>query len=658
MYSGSIIVNMVEAERAEVMQIVGGEAANLTQQGNQYIFRTSFGQSTSMPKIAAHLAASGVESVDVVWINNEFGKGGRDAFTVAAGEFGIEVVNDISAEEQQADFAPEALTVLGSDADALFVYMNEEESARLLSELQKQGFEKPMYGETVLLSQTVIDLAGDAADGAQGHVGLSSAAPVPAIEEYTARFEAEYGYTPDHNGLKGYISVHVIKEMTERMGEFDTKKMAEMLHCTSITTADEPGVLMDIVYDENGDVDRESFLAEVVDGAQVITEVLPRLGNTCGEPEMEMEEEAVVEASGEPVFLFVPAELSGAGATVGTNWRDGVAMAIEDINANGGILGRPIEYDVVDTQSDPPTSKAVIAQGLESNPYAVVGPMYSGSIIVNMVEAERAQVMQIVGGEAANLTQQGNQYIFRTSFGQSTSMPKIAAHLAASGVESVDVVWINNEFGKGGRDAFTAAAGEFGISIENDISAEEQQADFAPEALTVLASSADALFVYMNEEESARLLSELQKQGFEKPMYGETVLLSQTVIDLAGDAADGVQGHVGLSSAAPVDSIVEFTARFEAKYGYTPDHNGIKGYIAVHVIKEMTERMGEFDTVQMAEMLHCTTITTADEPGVLMDIVYDENGDVDRESFLAEVIDGAQVITEVLPRLGTTCGEQ
>lgn len=213
------------------------------------------------------------------------------------------------------------------------------------------------------------------------------------------------------------------------------------------------------------------------------------------------------------VFLFVPAELSGAGATVGTNWRDGVALAIADINAAGGILGKQIEYEVVDTQSDPPTSKAVIAQGLEQNPYAVVGPMYSGSIIVNMVEAERAGVTQIVGGEAANLTQQGNQYLFRTSFGQSTSMPKIAAHLAASGVESVDVVWINNEFGKGGRDAFTVAAGDFGISIVNDISAEEQQADFAPEALTVLGSDADALFVYMNEEESAKLLTELQKQG-------------------------------------------------------------------------------------------------------------------------------------------------
>jgi len=266
MYSGSIIVNMVEAQRAEVTQIVGGEAANLTQQGNPYIFRTSFGQATSMPKLAAYMESSGVTSVDVIWINNEFGKGGRDAITAELEDRGIAIMNDISAEEQQADFAPEALTVLGSDAEALFVYLNEEESARLLTELKKQGFEKAIFGETTLIAQSTIDLAGDAADGVQGHVGLTASAPVPAIQEYAQRFEETYGFAPDHNGLKGYISMHVLKEMTERIGEFDTKALAEALHCTTITVEDEPGVFLDIVYDENGDVDRESFLVAVVDG--------------------------------------------------------------------------------------------------------------------------------------------------------------------------------------------------------------------------------------------------------------------------------------------------------------------------------------------------------------------------------------------------------
>jgi len=357
------------------------------------------------------------------------------------------------------------------------------------------------------------------------------------------------------------------------------------------------------------------------------------------------------------VFIFAPWELSGAGATVGENNKDAATLAVEEINADGGLLGCQIEIEWADTQSDPATSKAVIAKGLESNPYVITGPAYSGSIIVNMVEAERAHVPQIVGGEAANLTEQGNPYIFRTSFGQATSMPKIAEYMVAEGIESVDVIYVNNDFGKGGRDAIVAQLEERNIAILNDISTEEQQADFAPEVLTVLSSESDAIFVYLNEEESARLLVELKEQGNEKPIIGETTIIGQNVIDLAGDAANGAKGHVGLTASAPLPLVEAYRQKFEDRYGRTPDHNGMKGYIGMYIVKAITERIGEFDGEKFAEELHCTIITTEEEPGVLMDVVFDEKGDLDRESFLVEVVDGKQEVTKVLPRLGNTCGE-
>lgn len=372
-----------------------------------------------------------------------------------------------------------------------------------------------------------------------------------------------------------------------------------------------------------------------------------------------VEEPTEAPAAEEPctVFFFAPQELSGAGATVGNNFKDAATIAIDEINAEGGLLGCQIEVEWADTQSDPATSKALIAKGLEKDPYVILGPGYSGSIIVNMVEAERAHVTQIVGGEAANLTQQGNPYIFRTSFGQDTSMPKIAEYMVAEGIESVDVIYVNNDFGKGGRDAIVAQLEERGVAILNDISTEEQQADFAPEVLKILSSESDAIFAYLNEEESARLLVELNEQGNEKPVIGETTIIGQNVIDLAGDAANGTKGHVGLTASAPLPLVEEYRAKFEEKYGRTPDHNGIKGYVGVYFIKAITERIGEFDSEKLAEEMHCTIITTEEEPGVLMDVVFNENGDIDRESFLVEVVDGKQEVAKVLPRLGKSCGE-
>ena len=66
-----------------------------------------------------------------------------------------------------------------------------------------------------------------------------------------------------------------------------------------------------------------------------------------------------------------------------------------------------------------------------------------------------------------------------------------------------------------------------------------------------VAAQADAIFAYTNEEESARLLRELRKQGWKQPVIGETVLTSSKVVELAGEAANGAVAHVGLTVEAP-----------------------------------------------------------------------------------------------------------
>src|SRR5207248_4899789 len=93
-------------------------------------------------------------------------KGGRDVFIKAIEAQGIKLVADISTDPGQLDFSGAVLKAKQANADALFVYSNEEESARALRELRKQGYDKPIVGETVLTSQKVVELAGDAANGA------------------------------------------------------------------------------------------------------------------------------------------------------------------------------------------------------------------------------------------------------------------------------------------------------------------------------------------------------------------------------------------------------------------------------------------------------------------------------------------------------------
>ena len=362
---------------------------------------------------------------------------------------------------------------------------------------------------------------------------------------------------------------------------------------------------------------------------------------------------AVPAQAQQTVNMPIVMELSGAGAVSGTNFRDGAVMAIEEINAKGGILGRKISAPQSDTQSNPGVSRAQVQRAIDSDPYVILGPVFSGSVKVNMILAQQAEVPQITGAEAADITQAGNPYIFRTSFGQQMSMPKIANYIRDGlKAKTVAVLWVNNDFGKGGRDTFVKEMAGRGIKVVADVSTESGQVDFAADVVKMKGVNADAIFVYTNEEESARFLREARKQGIKTPLIGETTLLGQKVIELAGDAANGVRGHVGLTVDAPIPAVQAFRDRFLKRFNYLPDHNGLKGYTGVYAVKHATEKIGKFDRRLLAKTMHGLTIKPEQEPGILMEATWDDKGDIDRISFLAEVVDGKQKIVQVLPKLG------
>jgi branched-chain amino acid transport system substrate-binding protein len=358
-------------------------------------------------------------------------------------------------------------------------------------------------------------------------------------------------------------------------------------------------------------------------------------------------------AQDKPVSFAFIGELSGAGAVSSTNFRDGALMAIEEINAKGGILGRKIELKQYDTQTNPGTARSQMQKAIDEEPYVILGPIFSGIVKVSMMLAQQAEIPQVMGGEASDLTQQGNEYLFRTSFGQQVSMPKIANYMR-DGVKAktVAVVWVNNDFGKGGRDNFIKEMNSRGIKVVADLSTESGQTDFAADVVKAKAANPEAIFVYTNEEESARFLREARKQGIAVPLIGETTLLGQKVIDLAGDAANGARGHVGLSADIPVPAVQEFKTKFNAKFKYVPDHNGIKGYTGVYAVAYATTKLGKLDRKALAKSLHGMTITPAEEPGILIETTWDNKGDIDRISYIAEVINGKQTITSELPKLG------
>jgi branched-chain amino acid transport system substrate-binding protein len=357
-------------------------------------------------------------------------------------------------------------------------------------------------------------------------------------------------------------------------------------------------------------------------------------------------------ARAQPIKIANIVELTGAGATSGTNFKNGVELAVKEINAGGGILGHKIETSTSDTQSNPGVAKGLAQKAIDDDVFAVFGPVFSGSILVSMAETRRAEVPNFTGGEATAITQQGNPYIFRTSFTQAAAMPKVARYIAGNlKAKTVALIYVNNDYGKGGREAITKALDALGVKTVADISTEQGQIDFSAPVLKAKQSNADIAFVYTNEEESARALRELRKQGWTKPIVGETTLTGQKVIELAGDSANGAVAHVGLTVDAPLPAMRAFRAKFEKEYKYISDHNGVKGYTGVYILKAAIEKVGKLDRKAVAKALHGLRVSAAQQPGVIMDVSFDDNGDLDRDSFLVEVKNGKQEVREILPAL-------
>jgi branched-chain amino acid transport system substrate-binding protein len=352
------------------------------------------------------------------------------------------------------------------------------------------------------------------------------------------------------------------------------------------------------------------------------------------------------------VKLATLAEITGGGAASGTMWRDGVTLAVEDINRKGGVLGRHLATFVMDTQSDPPTSVAVMRRAINEHPFAIMGTVYSSSTVANMDVARQAGIPQISGSESVLVVHRGNPNIFLTSFSQQVGFAKLVRWLVEDlKADKIALIYANDAFGRGGREAFLKFLKDRGKAVVADISTEVQQADFTPELTQVRASGATHLMSYNHEEENARVMIQMRKLGLSVEPVGDN-LCAQTTIDAGGAAMNGAKCHVPMTALSPVPSMVDAGRRFQERYGKVPDHNAFKAYIGTHLVKAAVDRVGAFDQAKVRDCLHNNLFTAATEPGLLMDMYVDDKGDTDRGSFIVEVKGRTSEVVKVVPMLG------
>ncbi len=340
------------------------------------------------------------------------------------------------------------------------------------------------------------------------------------------------------------------------------------------------------------------------------------------------------------IHLAGVSEARGAGAAAGSSFKNGYLMAIEEINASGGVLGQKLvltQFDI-DTRADDAveaTRKAVAGK-----PFAILGPIFSGITAAVMPHTVHTGIPQFTGGEAASLTRKFHPTLLRTSLSQQGSMPRMASVLTYGlGASKIGLLWIDNEFGRDGRTALMEVVKRRNASVGFDLAIKPAQNDFVQAVQALKAANVDALLLYLNESESIDALKELKAQEFGKPIVADGLVASQKVIDGAGSATDGVLAHVNTFIDVQTPQMQAFVGRYTSKYGNRPDQNSFKGYVAVQLLRAAIEQAGKVDQALVLKTIRDARFDVRRHPDVLSSVSYDFFGDLNRESYIVLIRD-------------------
>jgi branched-chain amino acid transport system substrate-binding protein len=302
--------------------------------------------------------------------------------------------------------------------------------------------------------------------------------------------------------------------------------------------------------------------------------------------------------------------LTGFAAADGNSALVGAQLAIEQVNADGGINGDTLELVVYDDQASPKES-APLAIKLITQDEVVAGisGSYSGATrAAATIYQEESTPYISAFAVHPDITRAGN-YVFRTSF-MGEVQGRAGAKLIGGmmGLKRVVMITLNNDFGKSLATGFKEQAANFGIEIVAEYEYSIKDREFGPIVSKVKADAPDAIYASGYFFTAGPLVRQLRAAGFEAPVIGQEGYDTQKFIEIAGPAAEGVIITTSLDRDSTDPVAQAFIAGFEAKAGYPADMVGASGHTAVLVMAEALRTAGAGDKAALRDAIAATSI--------------------------------------------------
>jgi branched-chain amino acid transport system substrate-binding protein len=296
-------------------------------------------------------------------------------------------------------------------------------------------------------------------------------------------------------------------------------------------------------------------------------------------------------------------DITGPASSLGIPERDSAKLLEEQVNAAGGIHGKPLKILIEDNESDATVAVRVAKKLIDADKVlAIAGPSTSGTSLA-LVDTVTKSEIALVSAAASRLIVEPveeRHWVFKTAQNDSVVVEKIIAYLKGQGINRVAFLSVNDAFGDSGRVEFETEAAAAGLEVVAMERFNATDKDMSAQLTRVRTANPGAVVVWAIPPAASIITKNFRQLGLEMPLIHSHGIGNRTFIDLAGEAANDVVFPVGkllvaeqLPDSDPrKELLVDYATSFEEKFKQPRSTFGGHGYDAVALIVEAIKNAG------------------------------------------------------------------
>ncbi len=318
-----------------------------------------------------------------------------------------------------------------------------------------------------------------------------------------------------------------------------------------------------------------------------------------------------VKPGGEPIKIGAVFSVTGRSSPLGDPEKKTVQMLEEQVNAQGGVLGRPVEVIVKDDKSTPDDAVKAANDLIEQGVVAIIGPSTTPSTMPLKEICQEAGVPLIACAAGKAITDPVASYVFAVPQTNALAVAKCFEYLEKEGIDKVASIYVANPYGEDGQNNIEAIAAEKGVEIVATETFGGDDTDMTTQLTKIKAAKPDALICWGTNPGPSLITKQAKTIGLDVPILQSHGVANMKFIELAGEAANGVQLPAGrlivwkqLADDDPFKSLLEeFATAYEAKYGNAPSTFAGHAYDSFWITVNAIEMAGEADRAKVRDAI-------------------------------------------------------